>query len=71
MGVVVLLGYHDQTAFAALQLQKQKEDQQDLTDVATVWCCLKTNKKQISVKLELQKCTLQGLFNMLKSLHFP
>lgn len=58
MDVVVLHGYHDQIAFAALQLQKQKDDQQDLTDVATVWCCLK-NKKQVSVKLELQKCNLQ------------
>ena len=45
MDVVALLGYHDQTAFAALQLQKQKEDQQDLTDVATVWCCLKNKQK--------------------------
>ena len=70
MDVVVLRGSRDQTAFAALQLQKQKEDQQDLTDVATVWSCLKTNERQISVRLELQKCNLQGLFNMLKSLHF-
>ena len=60
MDVVGLHGYHDQTAFAALQLQKQKEDQQDLTDVATVWICLK-NK---------EKADIQGLLNMLKSLHF-
>jgi len=58
-GVVVLHGYHDQTAFAALQLQKQKDEQQDLTDVAAVWCCLKNKKQEVSVELELHKCNLQ------------
>ena len=39
--------YHYQTAFAALQLMKQKEDQQDLADVATVWSCQKNKQKDI------------------------
>ena len=55
MDVVVLHGYHNQTAFAALQLQKQKEDQQDLTDVATVWSCLKNKEKADICKIGITK----------------
>lgn len=55
MDVVFLLDYHDQTAFAALQLQKQKEDQQDLTDVATVWSCLENKQKEDICKIGIAK----------------
>ena len=44
--VVFLHDYRDQTAFAALKLQKQKKDQQDLTDVATVWTCLENKQNE-------------------------
>ena len=55
MDVVILHGYHDQTAFAALQLQKLKDDQQNLTDVATVWCCLKNKQKADICKIGITK----------------
>ena len=51
MDVAFLHDYHDQTAFAALQLPKQEEDKQDLTDVATLWSCLENKQKEDICKI--------------------